>query len=220
MLAAGTSGRSGTDRAKRKDQVIGTNERVRHSDDEIAIEQHHQSLSGGAAGIALLHIERARTGADPWEKANTWLEVSVRDGVSVSSNACLYFGAPALAFVLHGAADQPGIGQALATVDAGTRVVVRSRLDAAHQRIDAGDRPALGEFDLIGGLTGLGACLRRRGCLDLLRDVLAYLVRLTEPLDGLPGWWTYSSTGRTASTPPGGHGNNGMAHGITVILGA
>jgi hypothetical protein len=119
---------------------------------------------------------------------------------------------------LHGAADQPGIGQALATVDAGTRVVVRSRLDAAHRRIDAGDQPALGEFDLIGGLTGLGACLRRRGCLDLLRDVLAYLVRLTEPLDGLPGWWTFSSTGRTASAPPGGHGNNGMAHGITGPL--
>ncbi|WP_344449805.1 lanthionine synthetase LanC family protein, partial [Acrocarpospora macrocephala] len=182
------------------------------------MEQPHQALSGGAAGIALLHIERARTGAGTWEEANAWLEVSVRDGVSVSGNACLYFGAPALAFVLHGAADQPGISQALATVDAGVRVVVRNRLDAAHRRMDAGDRPALGEFDLIGGLSGLGVCLRRRGCRDLLREVLAYLVRLTEPLGGLPGWWTLSSAGRTFNDPPGGHGNNGIAHGITGPL--
>jgi hypothetical protein len=48
--------------------------------------------------------------------------------------------------------------------------------------------------------------------------VLAYLVRLTEPLDGLPGWWTLSSPGRTATFPPGGHSNHGMAHGITGPL--
>ncbi|WP_344318393.1 lanthionine synthetase C family protein, partial [Acrocarpospora pleiomorpha] len=177
-----------------------------------------QSISGGAAGIALLHLERARTGAGPWEKANAWLEAAAREGASTGTNACLYYGAPALAFVLHGGADRPGYAQALATVDAGTRTVVRTRLDAAHRRIDAGDRPALGEFDLISGLTGLGVCQRRRGDLDLLRQVLTYLVRLTEPLHGLPGWWTLSSTGRTVGDPPGGHSNHGMAHGITGPL--
>lgn len=48
--------------------------------------------------------------------------------------------------------------------------------------------------------------------------MLAYLVQLTEPIEGLPGWWTLSSAQRGAAAPPGGHGNNGMAHGIAGPL--
>ena len=41
-------------------------------------------------------------------------------------------------------------------------VDVRTRLDAAHRRIDAGRLPQLAEFDAIRGLTGYGAYLLRR----------------------------------------------------------
>jgi hypothetical protein len=32
-----------------------------------------QSLAGGATGIALLHIERARSGRGSWKTAHRWL---------------------------------------------------------------------------------------------------------------------------------------------------
>ncbi|TFE31185.1 lanthionine synthetase [Frankia sp. B2] len=66
-----------------------------------------------------------------------------------------------------------------------------------------------------GGVTGLGVVARRLDDLDLLREVLAYLVLLTEPIDGLPGWWCPHGPSRTKAGPPGGHGNHGIAHGIT-----
>lgn len=177
-----------------------------------------QSLSGGATGIALLHIERARTGAGTWDLANEALEQAVAEGVSIARSASLYHGAPALSFVLHGATDRSGLAQARATVDAGTASVTRRRLDAAHARIDRQARPALNEYDLIGGLTGLAVVLRRNGDHDLLRDVLAYLVRLTEPINGLPGWWCPVGPERTRPGPVGGHSNHGIAHGIVGPL--
>ncbi|MGB3441490.1 MAG: lanthionine synthetase C family protein [Actinophytocola sp.] len=177
-----------------------------------------QSLSGGAAGIALLHIEQASTGAGTWDLANATLSHAVAEGISKSDSASLYHGAPALSFVLHGAADRPGLAQARDTVDAGTALITRQRLDAAHARIDRHGRPALGEYDLIGGLTGLGVALRRSGDHDLLRSVLTYLVRLTEPVDGLPGWWCPAGPERTRPGPAGGHSNHGIAHGITGPL--
>ncbi|WP_410597230.1 lanthionine synthetase C family protein [Amycolatopsis sp. lyj-23] len=177
-----------------------------------------QSLSGGAAGIALLHIEHAHTGTGTWEQANTVLSAAVADGVSSAHTASLYLGAPALSFVLHAAPDRPGLAQARATVDAATAEITRRRLDIAHARMDRHARPELSEFDLIGGLTGLGVVLRRSGDLELLRSVLAYLVRLTEPVDGLPGWWCPAGPERARPGPAGGHSNHGIAHGIAGPL--
>jgi hypothetical protein len=68
-------------------------------------------------------------------------------------------------------------------------MLTRRRLEAANLRIDRSERPQLAEYDLIGGLTGIGVALRRSGNLSLLGDVLRYLVRLSEPIGGLPGWW-------------------------------
>ncbi|MEC3974278.1 lanthionine synthetase C family protein [Amycolatopsis sp. H20-H5] len=92
-----------------------------------------------------------------------------------------------------------------------------------HTRIDRGELPALAEFDLIRGLTGLGTYhLRRNPHHEITAAVLAYLVRLTEPLpdhDGLPGWWTeHGPTGQPPAEYPGGHGNFGLAHGICGVL--
>ncbi|MCG5220593.1 lanthionine synthetase C family protein [Streptosporangium sp. KLBMP 9127] len=158
------------------------------------------------------------TGNAGWQEAHDWLSAATRDEVTMGVGACLYHGAPALAFAFH-PTPHPGYRPAQAALDEGIAALTRDRLAAASQRLARGERPALAEFDLISGLTGLSAHLWRRdpgG--DLVKDVLAYLVRLTEPVDGLPGWWTMSSSRRATQAPPGGHGNNGMAHGIAGPL--
>ncbi|MEO3861893.1 lanthionine synthetase C family protein [Acrocarpospora sp. B8E8] len=169
-----------------------------------------QSLADGAAGIALLHMATGNR-----EATYAALEQAVADGVSVAGGASLYYGAPALAFVLA-SSDQPSLTRARATAAAGLQAVTRHRLEAAHRRIDQHQQPEYAEFDLIRGLTGLGVALRRTGDLDPLRDMLTYLVRLTDPIGPLPGWWCRHGPHREDS--PGGHGNHGIAHGITGPL--
>jgi hypothetical protein len=184
-----------------------------------------QSLAGGAAGITLLHIERARSGHGDWATAHTWLSVAAAGELSAGSNAGLFFGAPTLAFVAHAAADQPGkLARTRADLDTHTTALTCRRLAEAHARIARGDRPPLAELDLIRGLAGLGAYhLHCSPDHDITQAVLSYLVRLAEPLpgrtDGLPGWWTdLAPTGRSSPDYPGGHGNAGMSHGIAGAL--
>ncbi|MFV2008572.1 MULTISPECIES: lanthionine synthetase C family protein [unclassified Micromonospora] len=171
-----------------------------------------QSLADGAAGAALLHQE---TG--DWPAAYAALREATADGVSIADGASLFHGAPALAFVLA-TTDHPRLARARTIAATGTATVTRRRLDTAHRRIDSRRRPHYAEYDLIRGLTGLGVALRRLGDHDLLRHVLDYLVRLTEPVDDLPGWWCHNGPDRHQPPPPGGHANHGLAHGITGPL--
>ncbi|PWU57232.1 lanthionine synthetase [Micromonospora sp. S4605] len=170
-----------------------------------------QSLAGGAAGIALRHLE---TGNRP--AAYEALRHATAGGVSIADGASLFYGAPALAFVLA-TTDHPGLAQARAATADGTAIVARRQVDAAHRRIDRHRQPHYAEYDLIRGLTGLGVVLRRLGDHELLRQVLDYLVRLTEPRGALPGWWCWNGPERRPS-PVGGHANFGMAHGIAGPL--
>ncbi|MGW0822526.1 lanthionine synthetase C family protein [Streptomyces sp. NPDC002845] len=182
---------------------------------------HPQSLAYGAAGVALLHVELARTGLGPWQRAHDWLTCAAAGQIESWEDSHLHYGVPAVAFALNAAADRPGqYARALDTLDRNIAKTTRHRLERAHARIDAAAHPALAEFDSIRGLSGIGAYLLRRPVhADLLRDVLAYLVRLTEPLKGdaelLPGWWSdLAPSGVPSPNYPGGHSNHGMAHGI------
>lgn len=183
-----------------------------------------QSLAGGAAGIALLHIERAHTGHGDWNTAHAWISQAASDDLTAASNASLYLGAPALAFVLHAAAGSTGrYRNALEKLNDATIAVTGRCLAQAHARIERGERPAMKEFDLIRGLTGLGAYhLAHQPHHEITADVLAYLVRLTDPLPkngDLPAWWTdVSPNGEPNPDFPGGHGNFGLAHGIGSAL--
>jgi hypothetical protein len=169
-----------------------------------------QDLSEGALGMALLDIERRDLAT-----ARRHLAQATVRGVSTGSNASLFHGAPALEFVLaraHGSGDD---------VRAAVDRVVDARLAAAHRRQAAGALPHLAEWDLIRGLTGLAALLlSRRPIAPRLPDLLACLVALAHPAHGegriLPGWW--SPVGPDGKTMAGGHGNNGMAHGIAGPL--
>lgn len=182
-----------------------------------------QSLGSGAAGIALLPIHRARAGTGRWSTVQRWAAAMTREPVNANPHASLYQGAPAVAYALH-AAGQPAYAPALDALDTHITTITRHRLARAHQRIARGQLPALREFDLISGLTGLGVyLLHRHGGGSLLTSVLSYLVRLTEPLtmDGeeVPGWWTRNGPDDQPSPHwPHGHGNLGMAHGIAGPL--
>jgi hypothetical protein len=146
--------------------------------------------------------------------------------VSAAANANFYFGAPALAFVLHIAAAEDGrYRRALERLDQATVTLTHTRLAEADARIARGDRPEMREFDLIRGLTGLGAYhLSHHPQHPITRRVLDYLARLTEPLpdpdpDRLPPWWTsVAPNGEPSSEFPDGHGNLGVSHGISSAL--
>jgi|HubBroStandDraft_1064217.scaffolds.fasta_scaffold05584_7 hypothetical protein len=77
------------------------------------------------------------------------------------TTASLYYGAPAVAYTLH-AAGQPAYRTALAVLDRSIDTIVRHRLATAHRRIDHGLIAQAREYDLIHGLTGLGAYLMHR----------------------------------------------------------
>jgi lantibiotic biosynthesis protein len=181
-----------------------------------------QSLATGAPGMALLHIAYAHTGTGDWATAHQWATTLTRNPVIAHPDAGLYRGAPAVAYALRTAA-QPAYADALVTLDQHVAAITRYRLNRAQQRIDRRQLPNLREFDLINGLTGIGVYLLQAGCTALLREVLAYLVRLTDTIvvDGhrMPGWWT---TNGPADRPdprwPGGHANLGLAHGISGPL--
>lgn len=181
-----------------------------------------QSLAHGALGIALLHAERAGAGLGSWRRARDWLAAATRSPVAAGAGSHLFHGAPALAYVLSRAAACGWTGgeRTMSLLDGAIVREVAVRTGRAHARIDTGELPDLAEFDLIRGLTGSGAYLLRRApSSDSLRDVLEYLVRLTEPAvaDGVlvPGWWTpVSPSGQRTTRFAGGHANLGMAHGI------
>lgn len=200
----------------------------------VALDPQHprarpQSLAGGAAGIALLHIERARTGHGDEATAHAWITEATREPLSAGANASLFHGAPTVGLLLH-AADQPRYRRSLAAIDAQVAAITRARLAAAQHRIDRGERLRMREFDLIHGLIGLGIYyLRRYPDQPITHDVLAYLVRLTQPptrhiktdgLAGLPAWWL--TDGLSSNPDPEkflhGHGNLGVAHGMSAVI--
>ncbi|MEY9846331.1 hypothetical protein ABH940_003418 [Streptacidiphilus sp. BW17] len=181
-----------------------------------------QDLGNGAIGSALLAIERAHLSLAPWDDAHRVLRACTHELV-VDDRASLFYGAPAVAFVLHTASlGSTRYARALDQLDAEIGAVVRHRLELAHRRIDSDRNARVSEFDLLYGLTGLGVLLLERGTdPEGLHAILAYLVRLTLPhAGGLPGWWTdLDPSGRSSEAFTGGHGNAGIAHGICGPLG-
>jgi hypothetical protein len=186
-----------------------------------------QSLSKGAAGVAVLHGVRVQRGYGGDDRIHAWLARATRDGLGAAGGAGLWFGAPAVAFAIAVAAPDR-YPQALARLDDAVAGYVRRRLEVAHARINARRHPSLSEFDLVRGLTGLGAYLLRRDPHGpLLPGVLSYLVRLTEPVEAtdeagrfVPGWWTADvpAVGTEGRDFTGGYADNGMAHGISGPL--
>jgi hypothetical protein len=180
-----------------------------------------QSLAQGAAGVALLHIERALAGMGPWSTAHAWISTAIARGISAADDTGLYLGAPAISFILH-AAEADHIhryDRALSTVDSHVAALAHRRVDTATARAQRGEATTFVEYDLFSGLTGIGQLLLRHAPdTDALGRILDYLVHLTTPRAAdLPGWWVSRSPDITLPTP-GGHANHGVAHGISGVL--
>lgn len=185
-----------------------------------------QSLTKGAAGIALLHIERAHAGNGTWQQAHRWIMNAVTGQVSATDTTGLYLGAPAITLMLDSAAagTTRRYRDALADVDGHVAALAHRRAEAGMTRISAGELPGFREYDVFFGLSGIGALLLRRdpgG--SAMERVLDYLVALSRPLrfEGqvLPGWWVgHDPHHRFSSAYRNGHGNLGAAHGVSGPL--
>lgn len=183
-----------------------------------------QSLATGAAGIALLHVEHATTGKATWHRAHQWISQAAAGGITANDSTGLYLGAPAVAFVLHAApaSVQHLYRDARDALHGYVVSLTHRRVDSALARMYRGEHATFAEYDTFFGLTGIGAYLLRSAPdSSAMEQVLRYLVSLTQPLnsDGhsTPGWWVDHDPRRTHGLP-GGHGNLGVAHGITGPL--
>jgi lantibiotic biosynthesis protein len=180
-----------------------------------------QSLAHGAAGVALLHIERALVGVGPWTTAHAWVTTATARAISAADDTGLYLGAPAISFILHAAeADRTRrYSRALSTVDSHVAALAHRRVDVAEARADRGETTTFAEYDLFSGLTGIGQhLLHHAPGTDALGRILDYFVHMTElRTDRLPGWWVSHDPDTTVPTP-GGHANLGVAHGICGVL--
>jgi hypothetical protein len=185
----------------------------------------HQDLGRGAAGAALARIVTARLSELPPRAAASWIKAMTAGPVTASASASLFYGAPAVAFVLHTGA-HPAYATMLAALDEHINDLTTLKLTDAYERMDRGELTRPSEYDLISGLTGLGLYhLVRHGLAasGMTTPVLKYLVALSEPVSqhgiSLPGWW--SGTGPASTPDPAwskGHLNLGMAHGIAGCL--
>ncbi|MBB5998747.1 lanthionine synthetase C family protein [Streptomonospora salina] len=187
---------------------------------------HAQSLSKGAAGVAVLHGLRAQAGLTSADRVHDWLVAASREPVAAAGGAGLWYGAPALAFSLSHAAPER-YPRHQTRLHRAVEQLLASRLEGARARLHSGLPPSSSEFDLVRGATGVGAYLLHRAPQSPeLRAVLRYLVRLTAPLPApesaevaLPGWWIRESlSGHRANGVEDGHADLGMAHGVTGPL--
>lgn len=183
-----------------------------------------QSLATGATGAALTDIEVALHDRSGWPAVHARLAAISAAPIDAGLHAGLYYGAPALRYLLA-CASQDGRGRYRSAADALDRHVVRivtARLADAHQRHQAAEPTRFAEYDLFYGLVGLGTLLARTDPdSGLLADVLAYVVSLTtprrEPAGWVPGWFVPHDPDPLLPTP-GGHANLGLAHGAAGLL--
>lgn len=183
-----------------------------------------QSLASGTAGHSLLAIERALNGDGTWAAAQHLIRRATAGPVDAGPHTGLYYGAPAISFLLHTTALDGGERYLAArqALDPHIRRLARQRLTAAEARLRQGHAATFAEYDLFSGLVGIGVLLLHRAPgSDELGEVLRYVVRLAEPRhhDGLqlPGWWVEHDPDPLLPTP-GGHANLGMAHGAAGLL--
>ncbi|MGC4851885.1 lanthionine synthetase C family protein [Micromonospora sp. DT4] len=185
---------------------------------------HH--LGHGAPGIVLLHAELAAAQVAGWERVHRWLTYAARTPITSGADSHLNYGAPALAVALATVAEHlPGAYRStLEGLDATIAEDTLRRVAVITERLEPGRRPLLADFDVVRGVTGVGAhLLRRRPDSPAVTAVLSYLVRLTAPAthDGVEvsGWWTHVGPhGDVDDRYPGGHANVGVAHGIAGPL--
>ncbi|WP_436499252.1 lanthionine synthetase C family protein [Actinokineospora sp. HUAS TT18] len=166
------------------------------------------SLTDGFPATALLHAELANTDAAHRRVAHAHLAAAASAPAMPVHG--LFIGPGALAFAAAQAARKPGEYAGL-LIPLDTQLVdwTHRTLRAEFERIAAGrSGTTFGAYDAVTGVTGVGRHLLQRGDTEAVAEIARYLVKLVDPIDGLPGWWV------TDSPPLPAHANSGLAHGI------
>lgn len=178
------------------------------------------SLSGAHLGPALLLGVLERRSAAHAHLTRTVSAAPAPGG--------LYSGLAALAFTAHAVAGRSGdYSGLLEQLDAHVTVSIQRRVASFRAQLSAPHRAPVtfDRYDVPYGLTGLGRLLLARGPAhhDTVADVLGVLAGLTGTLEvshrTVPGWWVAGPpTGDPDPEYEDGHGNLGVAHGITGPL--
>jgi hypothetical protein len=186
------------------------------------------SVAQGFAGLALMHAYLDTCFPDEgWGRpAHRCLQLATWDAEGqVGTPPAMFSGLGGLAFVTNALAER---GDRYAPLRAALEGVVLPATTKFARGL--AEPPAagisVGAFDVISGLSGIGAYLLSRheqpGPAAVLQDVLSALISLTCEDDGLPRWYTpahmvMDETMR--SYYPHGNLNCGLAHGIPGVLG-
>lgn len=183
-----------------------------------------QSLASGAAGAALLDVERALAGTGSWTAAAKHIRNATAGPISAADHSGLYFGVPSICFLLHAASSDGSSRHRTATevADHHVEAIAERRVMTAFDARSEGAPLTFKEYDLFYGLIGLASLVvRHLPGSAVLPSLLRYLVQLTTPRreDDLivPGWWVEHDPDPILPTP-GGHANLGMAHGAAGLL--
>jgi hypothetical protein len=181
------------------------------------------SLAGGAAGLAVLFAYRAMagSGADDEIAAGHWLDRAIDAAAAQPMGASLYIGLAGLRWTAA------HVGRFLPGLD---------RQDA-NDEIDEtllehlGQSPWRDEYDLIGGLVGLGVYALERlasgtdatrlAAIACLERVLDHLSQRAERRPEGVTWWTDPAWIIPAAREmfPRGYYNLGLAHGVPGVIG-
>ncbi|HWO61334.1 MAG TPA: lanthionine synthetase C family protein [Umezawaea sp.] len=186
---------------------------------------HPMSLADGYCGLAVLFARLSDESPELRENAHEHLAAAAkarRPGVEG-----LFDGLPSLGFAARSIARADGDYRGvLARIDPHVLRLAESALVAEEARLRAREPGArMAAYDVSSGLAGVGRYLLAcgAGARPVLERLLAYLVRLTDPVrvggHWVPGWWT--SDPSLLADPvahPEGHFNLGMAHGVSGPL--
>ncbi|MCG5218037.1 lanthionine synthetase C family protein [Streptosporangium sp. KLBMP 9127] len=184
---------------------------------------HRPSLGSGYGGLALFYAELARSDAKYAPIAREYVRRTLGSVAEIIGSG-LYQGAAGIGFILDACA-RSDCGNARDVINTAVGESVRERAD---QIANGGPRikgaNMYRAYDVIQGLTGIGAYLLKAGNAgdELLLDVLDCLVKLGRPRrwDGAwrPGWWIGETQASPITPFRREHLNLGLAHGISGPL--
>ncbi|MGP4103415.1 lanthionine synthetase C family protein [Nonomuraea sp. KM90] len=183
------------------------------------------SLSRGYPAVALLFAELGRDDSRWRDIAHAMLSQAVAE-IPVQVDMSLYTGLASIAFAARANAVEDGdYTSVLGQLDSRLSQAAGSLCAAELRTLRTTGLATVQSYDVISGLTGLGRyLLLTRSHQESVSEILRYLVAVTERQRAdVPGWWVDSRpfaemSQEAVEAYAWGHGNFGLAHGISGPL--